>query len=269
MNPADSATEGSAAVFEGEIEVSAQHRPQDLHDVPISIQTVDRDQVFRLGAIEVSNLMYVAPSLAVGGVVGTSSQTMGMRGVVDYSRNTGIESSMGVYVDGVYQGRSYAADQPLLGLDRVELLRGPQGTLFGKNNASGAINLVTRQPTTRTELNVLGEIGSYGHVRAAAYLAGGLSDTVLGSLSVGYSQSDGYYRNTYLDTETGGRKLGAARGKLRFLPSDRVELILSGDVEWWDLHGPKYTSRDLPRLPDTRGVRGLRGHQRVGRLADR
>jgi len=251
--PASSTDQDPSAAFEESLEVSAQHRPQDIHRVPVSVQSVDREEILRLGATELGDLEHFAPSLAIGGMVGTSNQAMGMRGVVDFSRNTGIESSLGVYVDGVYQGRSHVADQPLLGLERVELLRGPQGTLFGKNTVSGAVHLVTRPLTSRTELDVLGEIGSSGYTRAAAYLAGPLSQTVLGSLAVGYDRSDGYYRSVVLGRDTGGQERGAARGKLRVLPTDRIELILSGDVVWRHSHLPAYTRRSLPAFQTQQG----------------
>jgi iron complex outermembrane receptor protein len=111
---------------------------------------------------------------------------MGLRGIVDYSRNTGIDARMGIYIDGIYQGRSYSSDQPLLGLERVEILRGPQGTLFGKNTVSGAISLVTRTPDEVFEGQVMGELGNFDYRKVGAYVSGPISDTVFGFLSFSY-----------------------------------------------------------------------------------
>jgi len=134
-----------------EITVTAQKRAQSLQDVPISVQAITESAIRELGATVISDLEASAPSLQTGGAIGTSNQRMGIRGIVDYSRNTGVDARMGIYIDGVYQGRSYSSDQPLLGLERVEILRGPQGTLFGKNTVSGALSLVTKTPTEEFE----------------------------------------------------------------------------------------------------------------------
>ena len=114
-----------------EVVVTAQKRAESSQDVPISIQAFSADAIERLGATQLLDLAKSAPSLSTGGIPG-SNQTSGMRGVVDYGRNIGIDSRMGVYIDGVYQGRSSSNNQPLMGLESVEILRGPQGTLFGK-----------------------------------------------------------------------------------------------------------------------------------------
>ena len=110
-------------------------RGRSPQDIPISVQAFSSDAIDRLGANSLSDLSQAAPSLDIGGLgKGGSQQWMGMRGVVDFARNVGIDARMGVYIDGVFQGRSYSADVPLLGLESVELLRGPQGTLFGKEH---------------------------------------------------------------------------------------------------------------------------------------
>lgn len=133
-----------------EVVVTAQKREQNLQDVPVSAQAFNAEDIRVMGADTVSELMFAAPSLNAGGL-GGSQQQMGIRGIVDYSRNPGLDPRMGIYIDEVYQGQGYSADQPLLGLANVEILRGPQGTLFGKNTVSGAINLVTKKPTQEFE----------------------------------------------------------------------------------------------------------------------
>ncbi len=147
-----------------EVIVTAQKRDQSLQDVPISVQAFSSETIREIGANVVSDLQHIAPSFQMGGLGGGSQQHFGIRGVVDYGRNVGVDSRMGVYIDGVFQGRSYSADQPLIGLETVEVLRGPQGTLFGKNTVSGAINLTTKTPTETTEGEFQVEYGNEGYV---------------------------------------------------------------------------------------------------------
>jgi len=229
-----------------EITVTAQKRAQSLQDVPISVQAITESAIRELGATILTDLEASAPSLQTGGVVGSSNQQMGLRGIVDYSRNTGIDARMGIYIDGIYQGRSYSSDQPLLGLERVEILRGPQGTLFGKNTVSGAISLVTKTPTEEFEGQVQADLGNYDYRKAAAYFSGPLGETVFGSLSFSYDESDGYYYNTTLDQDTGSYDRWSTRGKLRFVPSDRLEIVVSGDAAQSNSNAPLYVNAALP-----------------------
>jgi len=229
-----------------EITVTAQKRAQSLQDVPISVQAITESTIRELGATILTDLEASAPSLQTGGVVGSSNQQMGIRGIVDYSRNTGVDARMGIYIDGVYQGRSYTSDQPLLGLERVEILRGPQGTLFGKNTVSGAISLVTKTPTEEFEGEVQAELGNFDYRKAAAYVSGGLSDSMFGFLSFSYDESDGYYYNTTLEQDTGSYDRWSTRGKLRFVPSDKLEIILAGDAAQSNSNTPLYVNATLP-----------------------
>jgi len=229
-----------------EIMVTAQKRTQNLQDVPISVQAITDAAIRELGASVISDLETTAPSLQTGGIIGSSNQQMGLRGIVDYSRNTGIDARMGIYIDGIYQGRSYTSDQPLLGLERVEILRGPQGTLFGKNTVSGAISLVTKTPDEEFEGYITGDLGNFEYRKAAAYVSGPISETVFGFLSFSYDESDGYYRNITLDQDTGGYDRWSTRGKLRFVPNDRLEIILAGDVSHSDSNSPLFVNASLP-----------------------
>ena len=255
MPAAQAQNTGSGEVLE-EIVTTAQKREQSLQDVPISVQAVTEAGMRELGAEILSDLENVVPSFHTGGVVGTSNQQMGIRGIVDFSRNPGIDARMGVYIDGIYQGRSYTADQPLLGLERVEVLRGPQGTLFGKNTVSGAINLVTKTPGEDFDAQVQADVGNFGYRKVGAYLSGGLSDTVFASGSVSYDEWDGYYTNPVLGTDTGDYDRLTVRGKLRFLPSDNLEIILSGDTSSTDARTPSFFSAAEPEFQASHNIDG-------------
>ena len=227
-----------------EVLVTAQKRDQSAQNIPISVHAFSAEMMHRLKADTLSDLQHSATSLNVVRSAG-SQQRMGLRGVVDYSRNIGIDARMGVYIDGVFQGRSYTADQPLLGLQSVEILRGPQGTLFGKNTVSGAINLVTRKPGGEFEGIVDIETGNYAMYNASAYLSGQLSENLYASITVGNETRDGYFYNSTLDTDVGDFERKTARGQLRHLPNDRLEIILAGDYSKTNSNMPNQVNAAL------------------------
>jgi iron complex outermembrane recepter protein len=212
-----------------EVVVTAQKRVESAQDIPISVQAFSANAIDKLGADNLSDLTEAAPSLEIGGLGRGSQQWMGMRGVVDFARNVGIDARMGVYIDGVYQGRSYSADVPLLGLESVELLRGPQGTLFGKNTETGAISLNTKKPTEDFESEIGAEYGRYEMGKFTGYINGGLTDTLFASASGSYQQGDGYYDNILLNKDVGDWDTTAGRAQLRWLPGDMFDIRLSGD----------------------------------------
>ena len=238
------AQEASGFALE-EVVVTAQKRQQSLQDIPVSAQAFNAEDIRVMGADSVSELMFAAPSLNAGGL-GGSQQRMGIRGIIDYSRNPGVDPRMGIYIDEVYQGQGYSADQPLLGLANVEILRGPQGTLFGKNTVSGAINLVTKQPTEEFEGEIALTYGNEGQIKAQTYLSGGLTDNLFGSLSVAYDERDGLFTNTFLNKEVGDYDRISTRGKLHWVATDALAFTLSMDYTKRDSTEPFGTLVDLP-----------------------
>jgi len=235
-----------------EIVVTAQKRAESSQDVPISIQAIGADTLDKLGATEVTDLAQSAPSLNIGGVPG-SQRAMGLRGIVDFSRNIGMDARMGVYVDGVYQGRSSTASQPLLGVESVEILRGPQGTLFGMNTVSGAINLNTRKASDEFMGQISAGAGNEGLWTGSMYLNGPFSDTVFGSVSYMHQEHDGWYENPILGHKIGSSKEDGARGQLRWLPSDQLEVILAGDYGRTESDGPLYVKASDPAYYTEKG----------------
>ncbi len=235
-----------------EIIVTAQKRAESSQNVPISIQAIGADTLDKLGATQVTDLAQSAPSLNIGGVPG-SQRSMGLRGVVDFSRNIGIDARMGVYVDGVYQGRSSTASQPLLGVESVEILRGPQGTLFGMNTVSGAINLNTRKASDEFTGQLSAGAGNEGFWNGSLYLNGPLSDKVLGSVAYTHQEHDGWYDNPVLGHKVGSLQEDGLRGQLRWLPTDQLEVILAGDYGKTDSDGPLYVRASDPAYYTAKG----------------
>jgi iron complex outermembrane receptor protein len=228
-----------------EVVVTAQKRVESAQDIPISVQAFSSGAIDKLGANNLSDLSEAAPSLIIGGLGKGSQQLMGMRGVTDFARNVGIDARMGVYIDGVYQGRSYTADVPLLGLESVELLRGPQGTLFGKNTETGAISLNTKKPSEDFEAELGAEYGRYEMGKITGYVNGGITDTLFASASGSYQQGDGYFDNIFLNEDVGDWDTTAGRVQLRWLPSDMFDIRLSGDYAEKHSDQPLGTNADL------------------------
>ena len=247
------AQEGSKGFALEEVIVTAQKRAENLQEVPISAQAFGAEDIRVLGVDSVAELIFAAPSLNAGGLGGGSQQQLGIRGIVDYSRNPGVDPRMGVYIDQIYQGQGYSADQPLLGIETVEILRGPQGTLFGKNTVSGAINLVTKAPNETTEGEFAVTYGNEGQAKFQGYLSGGFTDTLFGSLSLTYDERDGLYRNTFLNTETGDFDRMSGRGKLRFVPTDRLDVTLSYDYSKRQSTEPAGVEAALPAFETRAG----------------
>ena len=212
-----------------EVIVTAQKRAQNMQDVAVSAQAFSGEDIRVMGLDSVADLIYTAPSLNAGGLGSGSQQQMGLRGVVDYSRNPGVDPRMGVYIDQVYQGQGYSADQPLLGLETVEILRGPQGTLFGKNTVSGAINLVTKKPSESFEGEFAVSAGNEGQARYQAYVSGGITDTVSASLALTYDERDGLYQNTVLNKVTGDYDRTSGRAKIHWAPNEKLEATFTYD----------------------------------------
>ena len=138
-----------ASAFE-EIVVTAQKRAQKISEVPIAISAFSQENIEQTGITQLREVADFIPNLQISrGTDFTSSITI--RGVGANSRNIGFDTRVGVYLDGVYLGQSPAINQELVDLERMEVLRGPQGTLFGKNTVAGAISLVSRKPTDELE----------------------------------------------------------------------------------------------------------------------
>lgn len=175
-----------------EIIVTASKRPQTLQSTPIAVSVTGADTIEKARVLDISDLQSVVPSLRVTTLQTSSNTNFVIRGFGNGANNAGIEPSVGVFIDGVYRSRSAAAIGDLPRLQRVEVLRGPQSTLFGKNASAGVISIVTAAPSYDAEGRVEVQYGNYDQKLVKAYVTGGLSDTFAMSLSGGWNKRDGY-----------------------------------------------------------------------------
>lgn len=177
-----------------EVVVTAQKREQSQQDVPIAITAVSAADIERIGATEIKDIQFSTPNLVISGS-NPVQQSYGIRGIADRGRNPGYDQRIGVYVDGVWVGKSAASNQSALDLQSVEILRGPQGTLFGKNTVAGAINITTQRPDDNLGGYLQVEAGNYGQKRAKGSVNVPLSDTLKAKISLSTDTRDGYYNN--------------------------------------------------------------------------
>lgn len=222
-DPADRASQATV----GDIIVTARKRVERLQDVPISISAVTRDTITARNNLRIDELAATIPNVTVS--AGPLS-VITVRGISSQTRyNPGFDSGVGVYIDGVVQGKLYTFDAPLYDVDRVEFLRGPQGTLFGKNSVAGAISIVTRNPTFKPVVDADIQYGSQNLRRTEGFASAPLTQTVAVSVGGFVQKRDGYVLNLFDGRRFGNDDAYGGRAKLLWKPSDRTQIVIAGD----------------------------------------
>jgi iron complex outermembrane receptor protein len=215
-----------------EITVTAQKREQSVQDTPIAVTVLTGETLVKLGVESGNDVAQYTPGLAIAPVQGVGNvPNISIRGVGLNDFRDFNESPSAVYVDEVYKGALAGLDFALYDLDRVEVLKGPQGTLFGRNATGGLVSYLTARPTDTFEGYARLSGGSFGDVKAEFAVSGPLSDAVAGRLSVLYHTNDGVRHNVNPDGKDGDQvDLAAARGQLDFKLSDSGSLLLTAEA---------------------------------------
>lgn len=211
-----------------EVIVTAQRRDQRLTDVPASVAAVDAETIRDLNVQQLSELGAHVPNLQIDSSSSLNSAVY-IRGVGANSRNIGFDTRVGVYLDGVYLGQSPALNQELVDLERVEVLRGPQGALFGKNTVAGAINLISRQPAFERDVFLSARVGNYEGRQGMVRWNQPLSDSVAAKVSLNYAARDGFTINTLSGDTLGDRDVLSWRGQVRWDVGDASRILASVD----------------------------------------
>jgi iron complex outermembrane receptor protein len=210
-----------------EVVVTARKREESLRDVSAAISVVGGDQL-RNGVInDVRDLQNIAPEITVGEVVGLMKITM--RGLGNTSNARGEDAEVAFYVDGAVVARQEAQSMAMFDLDRVEVLRGPQGTLYGRNSTGGTLNLITKRPTRNLDGYVNLTSGNYNLMKLDAAIGGPLTDNILGRFAVESINRSGYGTNVSTGNEIDDDHRWAARGQLQFDVSDSANLLVSAE----------------------------------------
>jgi len=224
------ADETSARTLET-VTVTATKREQTLQDVPVAVSVVDDSVIEKAEILDLRDLQSVVPSFQVGQLQSSTNTNFIIRGFGNGANNAGIEPSVGVFIDGVYRSRSAAQIADLPNLQRVEVLRGPQSTLFGKNASAGVVSIVTQRPQFEFAGNVEGTVSNYNGYRAKGYVTGPISDTVAFSLGGNYNVRDGYAEDVVRGADTNDRNRWGVRGELLFEPNDDLSFRVIGDYD--------------------------------------
>jgi iron complex outermembrane receptor protein len=207
--------------------VTAQRREERLTDVPIAVSVINTDTLRQNVIVSTADLTVAVPGLNWGRSTNFSQVTI--RGIGSRNASSGDEPNVAMFVDGVYLPDMTGTLFELSNIERIEVLRGPQGTLFGRNATGGAINIVTRAPSQEFRGSVAATIGEFGYYRVGGYVSGPIAPDVLSfSLSAVTYDDDGYIHNIY-NGETQGASGGTAiRGRLRLDATSRLRFELNG-----------------------------------------
>ena len=212
-----------------EIIVTATRRSEALSDVPIAISAVNSQSLQNSGANDIRQLNQLAPSLLVSSTGTEANGSARIRGIGTVGDNPGLESSVAVFIDGVYRSRSGIGLNELGEIERVEVLRGPQGTLFGRNASAGLIHVISKKPSFNFGANAEATYGNLNYWRLAGGLTGPLSDTIAARVDAVWSKRDGFYHDVTNNRDVNNRDRYFVRGQLLFEPSDATTLRLIGD----------------------------------------
>ena len=236
-----------------EIVVTARKREETLLDVPISVSSISGDLIERRGLTSVKDIASLAPGLNI------NSDSVGrafiaIRGV-GVTLVSSVQPGVGLFIDGIYQPNTSYLNNPLLDIERVEVLRGPQGTLYGKNTLGGAINVITRQPGNDLEGRV---IGSYAGPDNSWMLSASVSGAIVPDklqvrVAASHRQQEGFFENVLIGGHANTFNTDSVNATVRILPTDDVELTFKGYYDWVEgantpyarVSGPTDYLRDL------------------------
>jgi len=230
----------STALDAGEIIVTAQRRAERLKDVPISVTALSADNLETAGVRDLFDIGLIAPGVKIQQYNGAILPMV--RGVSSKTVGAGVDLPIATYVDGVYIGSPYATSS-FNSIERIEILKGPQGTLFGRNATGGLIQIVTRDPKHTPGGSADFTYANFGTLRAQAYATGGLSDTIAMDIALGAQAQDrgwGINLANGQDVNKLHHEL-VARSKILFTPTENLEIRVSGDYA--DQHNSRFATQ--------------------------
>jgi iron complex outermembrane recepter protein len=236
------ATSLSQAQMLEEVIVTAQKRAESLQDVPISVTAMQGDKLQDAGIANMSALADYVPNLHIAdAAVNTNIYMRGMGS----GNNQAFEQSVGMYIDGIYMGRGRQYRSPFVDVERVEVLRGPQGTLFGKNTVAGAINVTTASPEGGEEFNgdIAVSVEENGGLITEGYISGSLTDTFALRLGGKYRETDGFMENEFLGEDEGGLEETMFRITAVWQPTDNLDINLKYSYTDYDKIGSPSTTK--------------------------
>ena len=214
-----------------EVVVSSRRRIEKVQDVPIAVSVITGKQAEQAGAFNVNRIKELVPSVQL---YSSNPRNTGINirslGSPFGLTNDGIDPGVGFYVDGVYYARPAATTLDFIDVEQIEVLRGPQGSLFGKNTTSGAFNITTRKPSFTSGADFELSYGNYAFLQAKASVTGALGKKIAGRLSFSGTQRDGLVGNVATGRATNTLNNQGIRGQLLYTPSENTNIIFAADI---------------------------------------
>jgi iron complex outermembrane receptor protein len=211
-----------------EVIVTAQKREQSLQDVSLSVSAIDSTSLTENFVLSLEDVQHIAPSMTFGNSLGFAK--IFIRGIGLNEQTTGIDPSVALHVDGAVINQPVGHFTSVFDLDRVEILRGPQGTLYGRNATGGSVNLITAKPTDEFEGYARATVGNYDLFVAEAALSGPLTQRIKGRVAMRSNNRNGYGINEATGTDVDDADTIAARAHLQFDLTDSLDFLLSGEI---------------------------------------
>ncbi|MDA7725994.1 TonB-dependent receptor [Pseudomonadales bacterium] len=206
-----------------EVIVTAERKAESLQDVPVAVTAFSSDRVETLKLEGFEDLSLKIPGFSVNSFSKTRVNPA-LRGGSSSLSSAGAEQAVGLFIDDVYFGGAGDFELDLFDIERIEVLRGPQGTLFGRNTTGGLINVVTKDPSDEVEGKFKASLGNYAHMQLGAYIAGPMADNLSGSIALISNKRDGTSINTVTGNDVDDLNRSAFRGKLVWRPDDDLEV---------------------------------------------
>jgi iron complex outermembrane receptor protein len=218
-----------------DIVITARRRAEGLQDVPIAVAAIDSQRLEATGTTNVNRLQLLVPTVNLYSSNPRNS-AINIRGIgAPFGlTNDGIEQGVGFYVDGVYFSRPAASTFDFVDIERIEVLRGPQGTLYGKNTTAGSVNITSRPPSFEAEGRLDASVGNLGYLQARGSVSGPVSDRLAARLSFSATRRDGTITNVLTGQRVNAQDNLGLRGALLFRPRDGFDLTIAGDFNRQD-----------------------------------
>lgn len=218
------------------IQVTAQKRSENMQQVPIAITAFSRENIDKMGLVNVNDLGRITPGLETNNATATQT-SFNIRGISTNDFGIGLDAAVAVYIDGVYVGRRGTSNMNFTDVERVEVLKGPQGTLFGRNSAAGAIHIITKAASADAEGQFRATLGSHGKQKMEFSGTAALTDTVNGRIGINRNKRDGYLDVKNSKDKYGNQNDWSARGSLETTLKNGASLVARADVSNIDQQG--------------------------------
>lgn len=224
--------ERASAPSEADIVVTGLRRSATAQNTAAAIEVLSAEKLEKTGVQGTATLQFQTPGLLVSQDLGLQTQVY-IRGIGSNLQGIAVSNSVSTYLDGVYLPNTTQSNQSFSDVERIEVLKGPQATLYGRNATGGAINIVTKEPAADMEASADISYASYNDLTIRGSISGPVvDDKLLARVSVQYQQRDGYYKNLYKGTRIANLLISGIRGAIKYIPTDNLDIIIRGDYTY-------------------------------------